>query len=224
MLVNPIQGSTRQKNNMAYSADSGADIGCAVGTPVVAAAPGTVLYSEWGHTIWGTTKNPGVDTPFSILIELDRPLVVNGKSYYYHWYTHLKALRFSVPDDGRTGPHVEAGTLLGYSGVGNRVPHLHFGILSDRRQRGPSDWLAPAKVVDLLWPDKPTGEADVGLHENAEVHGPPVLLTGKIFQRGKKLTVILDGRTYVCVGVKERHPDGSLRPWDGSEIIFRYRP
>jgi murein DD-endopeptidase MepM/ murein hydrolase activator NlpD len=125
-LIVPVPGATA-KNSGAYPADTGLDIIVPVGSPVVAAGSGKIVYSEHGHTPW---VNPP-DTPNSILIRLDTPFVYQGRMYPFTWYTHLSRLRFSVPDDG---PHVAQGETIGWTGTGNRVPHLHFGVVYDRPQ------------------------------------------------------------------------------------------
>lgn len=218
-MILPVPGSTRAKSNGAYSADSGADVLCPVNTPIVAAFDGTIVYSEWGHTVWGTTQRVGIDTPYSILIELDRPLEDRGKTYFYTWYTHLKSLVYNVPDDGNNGPRVKAGATLGYSGIGNGVPHLHFGILADRRQRGPSDWMAPARVAELLWDSKEEGP------KNPNPHEPPAVGTIKVFQEDDGLTVLVDGKKYIGLGVKEADTVDykDLKPWTSKQLLIRFR-
>ncbi|HYE80375.1 MAG TPA: M23 family metallopeptidase [bacterium] len=220
-MISPVQGTTRARNNGAYGTDSGLDILCDVGTPVVAAAAGTIIYSEYGHTPWGTTYNKGIDTPYSVLVELDRPLEDRGRKYYYHWYTHLKTLAFDIPDGGE-GKRIKEGTVLGTVGLGNQVPHLHFGILRDRRQRGPQDWMDPNRVADYVWPDE--SPHVLGTTANPQPHPPPVMQTIKVFQHGDKIGVVVDGKTYVGLGIKERAANGEMKPWIGSELLIRYRP
>jgi murein DD-endopeptidase MepM/ murein hydrolase activator NlpD len=128
-LIMPVPGADARHNG-AYAADSGLDIMVPVGSPVVAAGAGTIVYSEPGHTPWTTPP----DTPNSILIALDTPFVYRGRKYGYTWYTHLSRLRYHVPDGSGAGRHVEQGELIGWTGVGNRVPHLHFGVVVDRAQ------------------------------------------------------------------------------------------
>lgn len=127
-LIVPVPGATAS-NNGAYAADTGLDILVPFGSPVVAAGAGTIIYSEPGHTPW----NQPPDTANSILIELDTPFVYQGRQYPYSWYTHLSRLRYSVPD-GAGGQRVTQGETIGWTGIGNRVPHLHFGVVWDRPQ------------------------------------------------------------------------------------------
>jgi hypothetical protein len=108
-----------------WHGDTGLDI---LGSPraVFAVAAGTLDYSEPGHT-W--CKGPR-DTPASIRIELDEPIVFAGKRVTHLWYTHLSALEH-VQHEGEPRMHVAAGERIGASGVGNGVPHLHLGFLLD---------------------------------------------------------------------------------------------
>ena len=128
-LVVPVPGATSSSNG-AYSGDTGLDIVVPVGSPVVAASSGTILYSERGHTPWTTPP----DTPNSVLIALDRPVPYRGREYGLLWYTHLGRLRFRVADGSGRGSHVSRGELVGWSGIGNRVPHVHMGLVGDRPQ------------------------------------------------------------------------------------------
>ncbi len=60
-----------------YISDSGLDISAPVATPVLAAAGGKVIYAEAGHTKWqrrDPAKGEQIDTPYSVLIELDTPI------------------------------------------------------------------------------------------------------------------------------------------------------
>lgn len=127
-LIVPVPGAT-EANNGAYAADTGLDVLTPFGSAVVAAGAGTIVYSEHGHTPWTTPP----DTPNSILIQLDTPFTYQGRSYPFTWYTHLSRLRYQVPD-GQGGQHVAQGETIAWSGIGNRVPHLHFGVVFDRPQ------------------------------------------------------------------------------------------
>ena len=119
---------------MAYTLrDTGIDIKVPVGTSIIAAGSGTIIYSERGYTNWGTIDNPGLDTPFSVLIKLDKPIEYKGKTYSYHWYTHLSTLTQEVSDQSLK-IKIKQGDSIGKVGLGNKVPHLHFGILTHSDQ------------------------------------------------------------------------------------------
>jgi hypothetical protein len=109
-----------------YQADTGLDI---AGTPrpVYALAAGTLDYSEPGHTLW---TGPS-DTANCVRFELDKPIPWKGKLITHVYYAHLSALE-TLQHEGETPRrHVEAGELLGKSGVARHSPHLHIGLLLD---------------------------------------------------------------------------------------------
>jgi murein DD-endopeptidase MepM/ murein hydrolase activator NlpD len=131
-VMHPIQ-DIKTENNGEYPEDTGIDIKKPIGTPVVAASSGTIVYSERGHTNWGTVDNIDIDTPNSVLIELDNPIEYKGKLYKYQWYTHLSTLNKEVSDSSLR-VHINQGDSIGKVGLGNKVPHLHFGMLTDPEQ------------------------------------------------------------------------------------------
>jgi hypothetical protein len=148
-LVRPI--STGEEAG--YEGDSGLDIGAPISTPVLAAAGGKVVYAEAGHTTW-QRRDPQtgelIDTPYSVLIELDTPITFNdGRQAKYIWYTHLSKLAFEKADGDEREIRVKPGQIIGHSGTANDSPHLHFGVLSDRKQN-PGDYFTPAEVREML--------------------------------------------------------------------------
>ncbi len=122
-----------------YHADSGLDIYAPKGTPAHSMANGKIIYSEKGHTPWQASEKNPHDTGNSILIELDEPLKKNGKivttpdgkPVKYIWYTHMAELTHDVKE-GSEPKRIEAGEIVGKTGVGNNSPHLHLGLLSNR--------------------------------------------------------------------------------------------
>lgn len=136
-----------------YYGDTGSDLATPSGSYVYAAASGTVLYSEYGHTPWQTSP----DTPYSVLIQLDVPIVCGGATRYYMWYTHMSYLQYYVYETNTVATlfghypqaqfHVDKGTYLGNTGLGNKNAHLHFGIVTDRAQ---SNVCSPADIRTLL--------------------------------------------------------------------------
>jgi murein DD-endopeptidase MepM/ murein hydrolase activator NlpD len=175
ILLRPIKNLSHNDIKF-YPADSGVDIAVSKGTEVQACANGRILYSEWGHTPW---VNPP-DTPGSILIEFDTPFYHNGKQYYYAWHTHMSELTRIVKDGNGAYPTVTAGGYLGKTGLGNGVPHLHFGILSNRAQND-GDFMPPAELAKLL----------VGLPDNAE---GAVYDSIKVFYHNGKTNVLVNGK------------------------------
>ncbi len=146
-IHNPIPSATRVHNDGGYDSDSGLDILVPVGTQVLCAADGEIIYAEHGHTPWGTSCNVGIDTPNSVLVKLKAPLTLDGVEYHYTWYTHLSSLDQHLPD-GSTPKPIKVGDKIGKSGIGNQVPHLHFGIVQDRAQ---TVTMPQHRVADLIW-------------------------------------------------------------------------
>jgi murein DD-endopeptidase MepM/ murein hydrolase activator NlpD len=121
-LHNPMPGGVFA----GYQADTGLDI---AGTrlPVYSIAAGTLDYSEPGHTLWTGPK----DTPNCVRVELDTPIPWKNRRITHVYYAHLSKLE-TLQHEGETPRrHVEAGELLGVSGVANHSPHLHLGLLLD---------------------------------------------------------------------------------------------
>jgi murein DD-endopeptidase MepM/ murein hydrolase activator NlpD len=109
-----------------YRADTGLDIAGSP-RPVHAIAAGTLDYSEPGHTLWVGPR----DTANTIRIELDEPIVFEGRRITHLWYAHLSALERIQREGDLPRAHVEAGEKLGVSGTANGSPHLHIGMLLD---------------------------------------------------------------------------------------------
>ena len=147
-LINPVPDSN-WSNDGGYDADSGLDILVPVGTRCVAAADGVVEYAEVGHTPWWEDTNLATmifDPPHSIRIRLDTPLIEKGVTYNFIWYTHLYKVDSSILD--RSDVPVKTGDKLGLTGIGNRVPHLHFGVVVDRAQ---TRWMKHGDIAELIW-------------------------------------------------------------------------
>ncbi len=216
MILNPIPGSTREKNDGGYPGDTGLDILVPVGTVCVACADGELVYSEPGHTPWIEDTNPdipGFQGPNSILLRLARPFRAHGLTVRYAWYTHLTRVAHQVPDRGQPRP-VRAGEVLGWSGIGNRVPHLHFGLLSARSQRD-GEFLTDRQVADLLWPrSAPSSPAQPR-------HTP--LHRSKLFLHHNHARGFLDGVEQGGLDIRVRlEPRGEMFVWvNGSQVKAR---
>jgi hypothetical protein len=96
---------------------------------VYAIAAGTLDYSERGHTVWRGPK----DTDFCIRIELDQPIPFRGRKITHLYYAHLSSVQNLQAEGAVERRHVNAGELLGISGVANGVYHLHLGLILDGR-------------------------------------------------------------------------------------------
>lgn len=144
MIGLPIK-NLRKDQIKYYDADSGVDIYTSKGTPVVACDDMYIVYSEPGHTPWDSPP----DTANSILGRLVNPVRINNITYYYVWYTHLSRLSRVIPDGSSYNWIARKGETIGETGIGNLVPHLHFGVLVARGQN-PGEYMAPAKLKEYL--------------------------------------------------------------------------
>lgn len=98
---------------------TGQDFAAPIGTPIHAAAAGTVKFADWGGA-------------YGNLIKIDHG---NGVETYY---AHQS--RFSP---GVLGKQVKAGQVIGYVGATGNVtgPHVHFEVRVDGVPRDPMPWL-----------------------------------------------------------------------------------
>lgn len=130
-----------------YVGDTGLDI-AGKHLPVYAVRAGFVDYAERGHTVW--TKPP--DTPLSIRIEFDEPLLWRGKRITHAYYTHMSKLAFEQAEHAPSRRHVADGEFLGVSGLGNGMPHLHLSLLLDGHveQDRWETLLLPGEIASLL--------------------------------------------------------------------------
>jgi murein DD-endopeptidase MepM/ murein hydrolase activator NlpD len=119
---NPMPGGVMA----GYQADTGLDVAGSP-RPVYALASGTLDYAEPGHTLW---TGPS-DTANCARFELDAPIPWKGRLITHVYYAHLSKLAHLQPEGGTPRRHLEAGELVGSSGVANHSPHLHIGLLLD---------------------------------------------------------------------------------------------
>lgn len=114
------------------------------GTPIVAPEPGQVSPGGWGY---GTPK---AGSPFK---GLHLHLVISGAPFVFY-FTGLRAL------GAKKGERVSKGDIIGYSGITNNVPRLHFAVQSG--------YDPAAYVKDAYWLNAPKG----GRNKQAPPLGP----------------------------------------------------
>lgn len=120
-FINPIQGSITSRfgvlSNIRSSYHTGLDIGSSVGTPIAAAASGTVAFS-------------GTKSAYGKLITIDHG---NGVVTYY---AHCSSLYKSV------GEYVNQGDIIAAVGMtGNTTgPHLHIEVRVNGVAYNPIDY------------------------------------------------------------------------------------
>jgi murein DD-endopeptidase MepM/ murein hydrolase activator NlpD len=123
----------------------GLDIGLDIGTPVLAAAPGTVIWASYGLLCNCTDTND----PYGIAIVIRHDFGFEGERLYTV-YAHLSETEVKVAQ------RVERGEVIGLSGnTGlSTGPHVHFevrsGISNLYHTRNPELWLAPPEGYGVL--------------------------------------------------------------------------
>ena len=147
-MITPIKNIIEKDCHSWYMEDTGMDVACPVGTSIRAVADGVLIYEEFGHTKWGTTDNIGIDTPGCALLKLNTPQYINRMIYPLVWYCHMSKENYHIID-GSIGMKVKMGQEIGKSGIGNKVPHLHFGILTNRQQAD-GDFMLPEDVANYM--------------------------------------------------------------------------
>ncbi len=147
-LINPIP-SSGWDNNGGFDGDSGLDILVPVNTPCVCAADGSVIHAEVSHPLPPDDFSFGSQSfspPHSVLIKLDEPIQGKEDTYYFIWYAHLSKVDPSILN--QSGIPIKAGDPVGRTGIGNRVPHLHFGVVKDRPQ---TVCMPHREIANLIW-------------------------------------------------------------------------
>ncbi len=104
------------------------DIMSVFGTPIYSPVDGTLMYSEWGHTV-----NKGSDeTAYTVSIRLSNPTVVGGKRINIMFLTHMSGIIYRC-SSGKCNRHISKGDLIGFVGTASGsatsvgwAPHLHM--------------------------------------------------------------------------------------------------
>jgi murein DD-endopeptidase MepM/ murein hydrolase activator NlpD len=126
---------------------SGMDIKIPVGTPILAAGPGKVVWSGYG--LFSGRYDP--DDPYGQAVMIRHSFGHDG-SLLYTVYAHMDRV------DVKRDQYVESGDVIGLSGkTGNTSgPHLHFEVRLDELGKGffstrnPELWLVPPQGWGVL--------------------------------------------------------------------------
>ena len=125
---------------------TGVDIDAEMGTPILAAGPGTVISADWGLY----TEAPGDQTdPYGQAVVLKHDFGYNDQ-ILYTIYAHMSKIIAVV------GQHVETGDVLGLVGDTGATtgPHLHFEIRlggnTFYNTFNPELWIAPPQGWGVL--------------------------------------------------------------------------
>lgn len=124
---------------------TGIDIGASKGTPIMAAAAGTVVWADWGLF----SGSPNENDPYGKAVAIKHDFGWDGKRLYTV-YAHMDRIDVSA------GQVVQAGDQLGLVGeTGNTTgPHLHFEVRVKSNSffstLNPELWLAPPQGWGVL--------------------------------------------------------------------------
>jgi len=126
---------------------SGMDIKIPVGTPILAAGPGKVVWSGYG--LFSGRYDP--DDPYGQAVMIRHSFGQDG-ALLYTVYAHLDRV------DVKRDQNVETGELIGLSGETGKTsgPHLHFEVRLDESGQGffstrnPELWLVPPQGWGVL--------------------------------------------------------------------------
>lgn len=119
---------------------AGIDVDAPLGTPIVAVAPGQVIWAGWGLFNFDPRRT---DDPYGIAVAVQHDFGYKNQKLIT-LYAHMEA-----QNNLFIGQRVETGEILGWVGVtGNTTgPHVHFevrvGANSYFATRNPELWIAP---------------------------------------------------------------------------------
>ncbi len=125
---------------------TGVDIDAPYGTPILAAGPGTVIWSDWGLFL----EAPGnTSDPYGQAVVLRMDFGYKGQQLYTI-YAHMSKFIAVV------GQHVETGDVLGLVGATGATtgPHVHFEVRLEENSfhhtYNPELWMAPPEGWGVL--------------------------------------------------------------------------
>ena len=150
-FINPVPSTNLKTQKGGYARDTGLDIHGNIGDTIVSPVDGTLEYAEEGHTAQSNQDSdptkPGFQPQHSFRIKLDTPFKFEGKTVRFVYGTHLNTLDPAVAN--KSGIRIRQGQKLGTMGqAGNPpVPHLHLGLVGDRRQSEYLDFRQVDKVL-----------------------------------------------------------------------------
>ncbi len=126
---------------------AGIDVDAPLGTPVLAAGPGQVVWAGWGLFFFEPGRE---DDPYGIAVAVKHDFGYDNQPLYT-LYAHMESHNIFY-----LGQQVNTGDVLGWIGVtGNTTgPHVHFEVrqgLNDYfHTRNPELWIAPYSGWGIL--------------------------------------------------------------------------
>lgn len=125
---------------------TGVDIPSPEGTPIMAAAPGTVVWADWG--LFRETPGDSTD-PYGMAVAIRHDFGFNDQQLYTV-YAHMSLMNVIV------GQHVETGEVIGFVGSTGATtgPHVHFEVRFPNNSffytYNPELWIAPPQGWGVL--------------------------------------------------------------------------
>jgi murein DD-endopeptidase MepM/ murein hydrolase activator NlpD len=127
------------QTNTEADAHLGLDLGLHIGDPILAAAPGSVIWASYG-LLYNSPLY--LEDPYGIAVVIRHDFGYDGQRLYTV-YAHLSEPKVTV------GQRVERGDLIGLAGMTGLTtgPHLHFEVRLGGNTiyftRNPELWIAP---------------------------------------------------------------------------------
>jgi len=184
-LIYPVNGPITQYfgenpqiyKQWGYAGHNGVDWGIPVGTPIVAAADGTVDKVDFENNGYGN---------FVKMSHMD------GNQKYYSYYAHLSS------QSVKAGQKITAGTQVGLSGNtgASTGPHLHFGIKIDGQNPAYKGYIDPMPyLTGGAAPATPTAPSGGGATAPSTSQAPatPGAVVGAVDLPNLNFEVIFDG-------------------------------
>lgn len=185
-LIAPVNGPITQYfgenpqiySKWGYAGHNGIDYGIPNGTPIVAAADGTVEKAEFE------------DGGYGFFVKMSH---MDGSTKYYTYYGHLQS--FSV----KPGQKITAGTVVGLSNNtgASTGPHLHFGIKIDGQNPPFKGYLDPMPYLTGTAPTPmpaPTpSSGGIPVTPPASTPATPGAIVGAVDLPNLNFEVIYDG-------------------------------
>jgi murein DD-endopeptidase MepM/ murein hydrolase activator NlpD len=125
---------------------TGVDIPSPEGTPIMAAGPGTVVWTGWG--LFRETPGDQSD-PYGLAVAIRHDFGYNDQQLYTI-YAHMSEMNVIV------GQHVETGEIIGFVGTTGATtgPHVHFEVRYPGNSffytYNPELWIAPPQGWGVL--------------------------------------------------------------------------
>jgi uncharacterized protein YgiM (DUF1202 family) len=179
-LIFPVGGPITQNfgenpdfyKQWGYAGHNGVDFGIPNGTPIVAAADGTV-------------DKVGIeDNGYGNFVKMSH---MDGATKYYTYYAHLQSISVS------NGQKIKAGTVIGLSNNtgASTGAHLHFGIKIDGQNPSYKGYLDPMPYLSGVVMTPPPGPG--GVVSAPQVPATPGAIVGAVDLPNLNFEVIYDG-------------------------------